>query len=62
MKAGQLSCLTRYLSSPPAAVARAAATPSDPEAAALDRLKSFLAAAGVVPADHHDATAVRVEI
>ena len=60
MKAGQKSCLIRYLNSPPAAAGRAAAAPSDPEAAALDHLKSFFAAAGVVPADHYDAIAQRL--
>jgi hypothetical protein len=60
MKAGQQSCLIRYLNSPPAAAGRAAAAPSDPEAAALDHLKSFFAAAGVVLAHHYEAIAQRL--
>ena len=46
MKAGQQSCLTRYLNRPAAAAGGAAA--ADPEAAALANLKSLCASAGVM--------------
>lgn len=53
MKVGQRSCLTRYLSKPPAA-GGAAAVFADPEAAALSNLKSLFAAAGVIPDKESD--------
>jgi hypothetical protein len=53
MKVGQHSCLTRYLTQPPAAAG--AAAPAHPEAAALSNLKSLFAAAGVIPDKELDA-------
>jgi hypothetical protein len=60
MKVAQQSCLNRYLSSLPAASSGAAPAPADPEAAALANIKSFLAAAGVVPVSHYDNIALQL--
>ena len=60
MKAGQQSCLIRYLNSPPAAAGRVATASSYLEAAALEHLLLFFAAAGVDPAYHYDAVVLRL--
>jgi GTPase SAR1 family protein len=56
MKAGQRSCLIQYLNG----LFGAAMANADPEVIALQRLKSFLEAAGVVPSMHHDEIAQRL--
>ena len=60
MKPGQQSCFTRYLNRPPAVAGETVSPPADPEAAALDSLKGFFEAAGVVPASTYHAIALRL--
>ncbi len=60
MKVAQQSCLTRYLSKPPAAFDGAAPDPADPEVVALANIKSLLASAGVVPAEHYEHIALQL--
>jgi hypothetical protein len=45
---------SRYLHEPPAGSDGAAAAPTHPEVVALADLKSLLASAGVVPAEHYE--------
>jgi hypothetical protein len=60
MKSGQQSCLIRYLNSPPASAGRVAAASSYLEAAALEHLLLFFAAAGLDPAHHYDTVVLRL--
>ncbi len=60
MKKGQQSCLLRYLNRASAACDVSSASNIDPETAAIINLKSFFAAAGVVPIAHYESIAQRL--
>ena len=60
MKVAQQSCLTRYLNKLPAASDGAAPPPAHAEAAAVAHVKLLLEAAGVVPAQHYEHTALQL--
>jgi hypothetical protein len=60
MKFAQQSCLTRYLNQPPAASDGAAPALAHPEVVALANIKSLLASASVVPAEHYEHIALQL--
>lgn len=60
MKTGQQSCLLRYLNRTSSACDMSSASHDDPETAAVTNLKSFFAAAGVVPIAHYEQIAQRL--